>query len=196
MTVNKSNNYRKKEILDAAMRCYTKKGYHATTIDNIAKEAKLTKGGLYWHFKSKWSIFMAILEEHKNNNRILWQKMKSFNNKEEALTEGGLLFAKEHTSEKWKICNEIEIEAIRNNDIRDKYLAIFEEDKNNIIQQLENAHKNGMIKDIDVESITMIIIFMITGLSKHYWLDKENTDVEKLWRVFSDAILNGILNKK
>ncbi len=195
MTVNKSNENRKKEILEAAMRCYSKKGYHATTIDDIAKEAKLTKGGLYWHFKSKWSLFLAIIEEHKNNNRILWQKLKSFENKQAALTEGGLLFAKEHLSDKWKICNEIEIEAIRNDEVKDEYLSIFDEDKDNIIAQLEDGYKNGIIKKVDMESITMIIIFMIAGLSKHFWLSKESMDVEKIWRAFSDAILNGILKK-
>ena len=195
MTVNKPNESRKKEILEAALRCYSKKGYHSTTIDDIAKEAKLTKGGIYWHFKSKWSMFLAIIEEHKNNNRILWQKMQSFENKQAALTEGGLLFAKEHLSDKWKICNEIEIEAIRNDKIKDEYLSIFEEDKNNIIAQLEEGRKSGIIKDVDMESLTMIIIFMITGLSKHYWLSKKSMNVEKIWRAFSDAILNGILKK-
>lgn len=196
MTVNKPGKDRKKDILDAAMRCYTKKGYHSTTIDDIAKEAKLTKGGVYWHFKSKWSIFLAILDEHKNNNRIIWQKMKSFSNKETALTEGGLLFAKEHTSEKWKICNEIETEAFRNDKIKDEYMSIFQEDKDNIIAQIKEAQENGIIRDIDTESLTMIIIFMITGLSKHYWLEKGSFNLEKIWRVFSDAILNGILKKE
>jgi AcrR family transcriptional regulator len=195
MTANKPGDSRKKEILEAAMRCYTKKGYHATTIDDIAKEAKLTKGGVYWHFKSKWSIFLAILEQHKIDNRKLWDKMKNFPNKEAALTEGGLLFAKEHTSEKLKICNEIEIEALRNDKIKDDFLSVFKEDKENIIIQLKEAYESGIIRELDFESVTMIIIFMISGIQKHYWLEKGKLDIEKIWRVFSDAILNGILKK-
>ncbi|EZH66530.1 hypothetical protein DH09_11425 [Bacillaceae bacterium JMAK1] len=41
------------EILNSAMGLISKKGYHATTMDDIASELLMTKGSLYYYFKDK-----------------------------------------------------------------------------------------------------------------------------------------------
>jgi len=51
-------------ILDAAMQVYAKKGYHAATIDDVAKEAGLGKGTLYLYFKNKDAIAIAMVDRH------------------------------------------------------------------------------------------------------------------------------------
>jgi len=49
---NKSEK-RKEEILEAALKCFNKKGYYRTSIDEIAHKTGLTKGAVYYYFKSK-----------------------------------------------------------------------------------------------------------------------------------------------
>ncbi len=53
---------RRNQILDAAHKCIDKKGYRATTIDDIAKVAGITKGAVYHHFKSKESILKFLVQ--------------------------------------------------------------------------------------------------------------------------------------
>jgi AcrR family transcriptional regulator len=50
-------------ILIQAMRIFLEKGYHGTSIDDITRAAGLTKGALYWHFKSKEDLLKRIIEE-------------------------------------------------------------------------------------------------------------------------------------
>jgi AcrR family transcriptional regulator len=50
-------------ILIQAMRIFLEKGYHGTSIDDITQAAGLTKGALYWHFKSKEDLLKRIVEE-------------------------------------------------------------------------------------------------------------------------------------
>ena len=50
-------------ILIQAMRIFLEKGYHGTSIDDITQAAGLTKGALYWHFKSKEDLLKNIVEE-------------------------------------------------------------------------------------------------------------------------------------
>ncbi len=50
-------------IVAAAARCFAQKGYDRASIDEVAKEAGLTKGAVYWHFKSKDDLFFALLDE-------------------------------------------------------------------------------------------------------------------------------------
>lgn len=49
-------------ILDAAVRVVNTVGFHHATIDSIAAEAQVSKGGVLHYFKSKKQIFLAILD--------------------------------------------------------------------------------------------------------------------------------------
>ena len=49
-------------ILEAATRCFAASGYSGSNLDAIAREAGLTKGGIYTHFASKAALFIAIIE--------------------------------------------------------------------------------------------------------------------------------------
>lgn len=53
---------RRHEILAAAKKVFARKGYHATTIAEIAKTAKLSYGSIYWYFDSKDALFHELME--------------------------------------------------------------------------------------------------------------------------------------
>jgi AcrR family transcriptional regulator len=50
------------EILDAALACFSARGYHETSVDDIAERAGLSKGAIYWHFAGKRELFLALLD--------------------------------------------------------------------------------------------------------------------------------------
>jgi AcrR family transcriptional regulator len=52
---------RRQAIVEAAIGVFAQHGFDAATTDDIARAAGLSKGGLYWHFKSKDDILAAIL---------------------------------------------------------------------------------------------------------------------------------------
>ena len=56
---------RKEAILDAAMRVFQRKGYQATSMGEVAKEAEFSKGTLYLYFDSKFALFAEL------SNRVL-----------------------------------------------------------------------------------------------------------------------------
>ena len=62
-TVKKSNDLEslKERIVVSAAKNFAKKGYAKTSVDSIAKSAKVSKGGLYHHFPSKEELFIAVL---------------------------------------------------------------------------------------------------------------------------------------
>jgi AcrR family transcriptional regulator len=53
---------RRAQILAAAIRCIGDKGYHAATMDDLARASGLSKGSLYWHFESKEDVFLALCD--------------------------------------------------------------------------------------------------------------------------------------
>ena len=49
-------------LLDAAESVFTEKGVAATTLNDIAVEAGMTRGAIYWHFKDKGELVRAMCE--------------------------------------------------------------------------------------------------------------------------------------
>jgi len=55
----------RQRIIDAAYEAVWRSGYHRTSIDGIARWAKLTKLTLYSYFRSKDDLFAAVLAHHE-----------------------------------------------------------------------------------------------------------------------------------
>ena len=53
----------RESILRAALDIIYEKGYARSTFVDIAKEIKLTKGAVYWHFKSKPDLFLGLAKK-------------------------------------------------------------------------------------------------------------------------------------
>ena len=51
------------EILDAAAQIFSEKGFHATSMQDIARAVNLQKASLYHHVSSKQEILLALLDE-------------------------------------------------------------------------------------------------------------------------------------
>lgn len=58
--MRKSSDSRKKEILQAAANLFQRRGYHATTMQEVANEVGILKGSLYHHFRSKQEILFEM----------------------------------------------------------------------------------------------------------------------------------------
>lgn len=53
----------KQKILRAARKVFSKNGYERSTLDDVAKEAGLTKGALYWNFSTKQALYLELVHQ-------------------------------------------------------------------------------------------------------------------------------------
>ena len=53
----------RRQVLDTALRLFSHQGYRATSVREIADEAKVSIGNVYHHFPDKESIFKTLLDE-------------------------------------------------------------------------------------------------------------------------------------
>lgn len=49
-------------LLQAAAEVFAERGFHGASLDDVAARAGFSKGAVYWHFKSKEDLFLALLE--------------------------------------------------------------------------------------------------------------------------------------
>src|SRR5436190_16023063 len=55
---------KRRQLLDAAVRVFARKGYHASRVGDIAEEAGVAHGLLYHYFKSKDQVLEAVFHEN------------------------------------------------------------------------------------------------------------------------------------
>ena len=53
----------RQKILKAALDLFVKKGYERATFEDVANHIGLTKGAVYWHFKTKPDLFSALVAD-------------------------------------------------------------------------------------------------------------------------------------
>jgi TetR/AcrR family acrAB operon transcriptional repressor len=70
----------RKKLLAVALSVFSIKGYSVTTLEDIAHEAGVTRGAIYWHFKGKAEIYNSLLHEFSQRIQIITQQ---------AISEGG-----------------------------------------------------------------------------------------------------------
>jgi len=69
-------------LLKTALAVFSAKGYAAATLDDVAKAANVTRGAIYWHFKSKADLYNTLVQEFSARGAGLVQQ---------AVSEGGTL---------------------------------------------------------------------------------------------------------
>lgn len=73
----------REQLLKKALIVFSKKGYASTTLEDIAQEAKVTRGAIYHHFGGKAELYNTLIREYSDRgSQIMGQ----------AVSEGGTLF--------------------------------------------------------------------------------------------------------
>ncbi len=53
---------RRRQVLDAALRCFERDGFHATSVRDVVRESGLSAGAVYSYFPSKDDLVLAVVE--------------------------------------------------------------------------------------------------------------------------------------
>jgi len=173
---------KRKQIIKAALVLFANKGYHATSISMIAKEAGVSKGLMYNYFKSKEALLYIITDEittdimsmmnPDHDDEITTQEMKDFFT---------LLFnsLKEKT-EQWKLFYQISMQK----DVLD-YLAQQKQSEKSIKNnQLIYKYFAERFKNPRVEM--MLFSSLFKGFSMQYVFEPE---------LFSKEMILGLKEK-
>ncbi len=57
---------RRNRVLEGALRCFARDGFHRTTMQAIAAETRISPGALYLYFRSKEDLIVGIVERHRD----------------------------------------------------------------------------------------------------------------------------------
>ena len=72
----------REQLLKKALAVFSKMGYAATTLQDIAREADVTRGAIYHHFGGKAELYNTLVREYADHGNLIMQQ---------AASEGGTL---------------------------------------------------------------------------------------------------------
>ena len=177
-TVHASPEARKAELINAAISCFGRKGYFATTIDHIAKEASLSKGSVYRFFKSKDDVLLEILHYYKEEvDKTFEVEFEETNNPREALKtlfRTIVAFLSQH-AEMERTWREFAYHPLS---IRE-YSKIMKEIQDDTESILKQGMQEGLFIEQDVATVSHIVMAFQEGLFElsHNQSDERSDDV-------------------
>jgi len=185
---------RKADILKAAEQVFALKGYHKTTMRDIAKKAEYGLGTAYLYFKDKEAIYNSLLEKKLEKLLdILKEKLKHVNGVKkrlESLVQGSLTYFQENR-EFFRIFSHEEIGLLAEKMILKS--PVFCEYSKYSKDLLKEAQAQGLIdKCYDLNELTEVLRSLIK-MAVTNWIKegkrRETNLVDK-----ADVILNMFLH--
>lgn len=196
MSEKKPQEQRIQEILDAAIRCFAVKGYDKTTMDDIVEEAGLTKGGIYWYFKGKRDIFLALLDRHSTEDAIKWAELLKNNTKAgNVIRTGGIEGLKDHIEQSWflPVIQEMIAESFRDEIIREKLFSLFNNEGIYLFMPLLLAGKEAdKEQKAKAKNMATALLAMGYGLTVFYHLSGKKIPFEEIWHDATHAMIHVI----
>lgn len=180
-------------ILDAALRCFAKRGYHETSIDQIAERARLSKGAVYWHFAGKRELFLALMDRGMEQDRVLAQAVAAAPDWRAALHE---LFARspeyvERELPLAKLSLQHLLESGMDDAVRSRSDEKQERWTSLVERHLVRGVADGTARDVKPEDVIGAIGAVIAGLTLMR-LTRPDLPVASVWREVEEIFARGL----
>lgn len=194
---------KRSEIAQKAIAVLAKRGFQATTIQEIADAAGLGKGTIYHYFKTKEEILLVVSEQ------IFHETERSFGaallridepmEKLSALIEEALRVT-DDMEHLFIIYTELWLINVRDGHYGDfiSVMKILHNDLKNLVAKLiEEGKKQGLwAEDTDADALANYLISSFDGVIAHYMMDKEGFDMKRVTKEFIRFLLSqGALKK-
>lgn len=187
-----------RRLSEAAFALFVAKGYHATSLDEIARAAGLTKGSIYFYFNSKQRLLLGLLDDARD--AVVAPLLDHVNQIEGSATDkiaGFFRFSSLHGGieqpQKLLCLIKTSIEFRDSDDaISKRIVEIYDEIYSTLEVILEAGKKRGEIGSTPVKELASMIVATNDGMMLEWHRRGANIDGRKLVRTVWTTFLHGI----
>jgi len=175
MSPKESRQKRIEDITNAAMEIFLEKGYENATMDNIAKKAGMSKGGLYHYFKSKDTVLIFVNQKISENiEKIMYNALKMPSVKEGIMfyIENYLKYWLEHPKETSFLFLSI-TKMMDNHELLDYYQQFTGDYMNYFQQAFEMGVNSGEFIQHNVKTSAITLVAALDGIISYMILNNE-----------------------
>jgi AcrR family transcriptional regulator len=156
------------EILKAAMHLFANRGFHETSMSEVAREARVSKALIFWHFKTKEELFLAVL------NRLLEpyfidfaEESQQLDEREQTLklVEFYLLFVRDNASSVRFFLAQLLREQKASDALTEQVMKLYGSYRTMLVELISRAqHKGLCATELSPETAAAFILSALNGL--------------------------------
>jgi AcrR family transcriptional regulator len=187
---------RRQAILAAAIGVFAQHGFDVATTDQIARAAGLSKGGLYWHFKSKDDILAALLEQFFNQElAALEQLARASGSAGARLRQIGEQAANAILQMEPVLPVVLEFYALaaRQAQVRAQIQGYYQRYQRRLVDLLQQGYDAGEFRSGTAEQIATFLIAQLEGLALMWAIAPEVVSPREQVAVAIDVLLLGLI---
>lgn len=156
---------RKEHILDSAEKCFARRGFHATSMQDICREAKISPGALYLYFSSKDALIEGICERDRREFQKRFSELAHAPDFFSALWTLGESYFVKDARDRCVMCMEIGLESTRNTRIGKIHQSV----DSYVCESFENLFQNmiderQILPDHDAATLARIVVLLADGM--------------------------------
>lgn len=189
---------RKDQILDAALTVLVQNGYERSRMDDVVQESQLSKGAIYWYYKSKKEMYLDlinfwvlrysvtlnhIVEEDELPSQQLKNLFQYFINQNESDPQPFVAL-----TEFWSM-------AQKDPDFRKKLQKVYTHFLELIEEIIERGVQSGEFKKVNGRITALSIMVNIESINWFTLFEAHGVSVTEYMETITDFILSGLLKK-
>jgi len=186
---------RKAQIIRAAISAFARTGLKETSMDDIVRESGLSKGAIYWYYKSKDELIEELIGEFFDPKEMkkLEQLLAAGTARERVDKFVGYTIDEMNRMRKYRpVIQELFVIAFRDHKIRKLTRRDFQAGVALLQSIIEDGIKKKEFKRVDPYRVTVAIYGIIEGAALFWSLDFMDVDFEKQLRGGVNLILDAI----
>ena len=178
MTKHLSHVERRRQIMDAARSSFVSSGYDHSRMNDIARQAGLSKGGVYFHFKSKRELFDALVDREFELAMETLERITASEAPASAMLGQIAAYYLERFASKPDVTRfpvvvgemAIRDEALLER-LRDLHLRFLK----SLSDVIERGTRDGEFRHVDPDVASLLLKALMDGLERQYMLGNGNT---------------------
>tara|TARA_B100000676_G_scaffold262744_1_gene274024 strand:+ start:389 stop:982 length:594 start_codon:yes stop_codon:yes gene_type:complete len=188
-------NKRRNQIMNAALSVAVEKGYSNSRIDDIVNFSNLSKGAIYWYYKSKKDVYLALIDHwFKQYSADVLKKMEKKHHSSEKLTTLFQYFISQFNSNPavFKILTEFWALSKRDPDFNSKFQKLYKVFLDYIMNIIKKGISSGEFKDVNPRITALSILINVEGIHWFTLFNESGVEANEYIDTISNFILSGL----
>jgi len=189
---------RKKQILDAALHVLVQNGYEQARMDDVVQSSNLSKGAIYWYYKSKKEMYLDLVNFWvKRYSVILNHIVEEEASPSRQLKDLFQFFIDQYETDPQPFAALTEFWSMAQKD--DEFNTKLQKVYTHFLELIEDiilrGVQSGEFKKLDIRMTALSIMVNIESINWFTLFDTHGVSVKEYMQTITDFILAGILKK-
>lgn len=190
---------RKDQILDAALTVLIQNGYERSRMDDVVQESQLSKGAIYWYYKSKKELYLDLVDFWVNRySATINHLVETDQSAPDQLKSLFNYFIDQYESDPdpFFALTEFWSMAQKDAEFKQKLQIVYSRFLDVLTRIINKGIEDGHFKNVKPRITAMSIMLNVESINWFTLFEPHGVSARDYMQTISDFILAGLIKKK